>query len=136
MKQEMYIPTSADRATSIERISRVLTSLPLARYRVTVEDAKPKRSDPQNRYLWSIYQTIIEKGGESMGGWTKDDLHEFFLISHFGGDVKELFGKKRIKPLRRSSRLNKQEFSEFVAFIQQFMAERGVYIADSGEPHL
>ena len=48
-----------------------------------------------------------------MGGWTKDDLHEFFLIDHFGENLK-LFGKKRLKPMRRSSRLNKMEFADFV----------------------
>jgi len=63
-----------------------------------------------------------------MRGWTRDDLHEFFLIDHFGYEVHELFGKKRLKPMRRSSRLNKQEFTDFIAHIQQFMVRtRRVY---------
>ena len=97
---------------------------------IEVKDGKPTRTMAQNNYLWSAYQQILDQGGEAMGGWTKDDLHEFFLIQHFGADVKEMFGKKRLKPKQRSSRLNKQEFTDLIATIQQFMAERGVVIAD------
>lgn len=71
-----------------------------------------------------------EWDGEAMRGWTAADLHEFFLIDHFGSEVHELFGKKRLKPLRRSSRLSKMEFADYIDHIQRFMAERGVFIPD------
>src|SRR5919109_2216622 len=87
---------------------------------------KHRRTNTQNALLWSLYADILESGGEEMRGWTKDDLHEFFLIDHFGAETLELFGRKRLKPHRRSSRLTKTEFSDFVEHIVRFMAERGV----------
>ena len=42
----------------------------------------------------------------------------------------EVFGRKRMKPVRRSSKMNIAEFSEFVAQIQQRMALMGIYVPD------
>jgi len=132
MKQELYIAASGGRADAIERLGRVLMSLPLARYRVTIEEAKPVRSDPQNRYLWgSVYPTIL--GAGKLDGWTANDLHEYLLGEHFGWELVEGFGRKRQRPVRRSSRLNKQEFSDYIAFIQQRMSEHGIYVPDPNE---
>jgi hypothetical protein len=130
MRQEVYIPTGEGRLGAIERLGRVLAALPMGRYRVTIEEAKPKRTESQNSLLWAIYTQILSLGGEEMGGWTKEDLHEYFLMSHFGEETYQVFDRKRLRPLRRSSKLNKQEFSYFIAHIQQFMAERGIFIAD------
>lgn len=130
-KQELYIPATEARAGAIERLGRVLMSLPMARYRVSIEEARPRRSDPQNRYLWAaVYPTILAAG--KLDGWSANDLHEYLLGEHFGWELVEGFGRKRQRPVRRSSKLNKQEFSEYVAFIQQRMAEHGIYVPD---PH-
>jgi hypothetical protein len=100
---------------------------------ISAKPHKPKRSNDQNALLWAIYGDIIRIGGEAMAGWNKDDLHEFFLGSHFGWKQCALFGQKRKKPARRSSRLNKAEFSDFVEFIVRFMAEQGVYLQLPGD---
>ena len=43
---------------------------------ISVEPWKRKRSDAQNRFLWGVvYPMILEQGGETLGGWTRDDLH-------------------------------------------------------------
>lgn len=129
--QTIILPRNRDNAT---RAVNFIQALPLDKpFRIEVSDYKPRRSDEQNRFLWLTYGKILETGGEDMAGWTKDDLHEFFLISHFGSEVRELFGRKRHVPLRRSSKLNKMEFVDFVSFIQRFMAERGVYLPDPNE---
>jgi len=96
---------------------------------ITIDRKKPKRSPSQNDKLWAIYDEILKVGGEAMAGWTKDDLHEFFLQNHFGSEVKTLFGVKKRRPLRRSSKLSKIEFADFIESIYRFMAEQGVYIA-------
>jgi hypothetical protein len=132
MRQEFYIPASGGRAALIERVGRVLMNLPMARYRVEISEAKPKRSDPQNRYLWGcVYPTILQAG--KLDGWSAEDLHDYLLGEHFGWELVEGFGKKRQRPIRRSAKLNKQEFSDYVAFIQQRMAEHGIYVADPNE---
>lgn len=101
--------------------------------KVTVAEHRNTRSDQQNRLLWSLYGDILERGGETMGGWTKDDLHELFLGMHFGWEVIEGFGQKRNKPIRRSSKLSTVEFAELVEFILRYMAEQGVYLNAPGD---
>lgn len=95
---------------------------------------KARRSSSQNATLWMVYEQILERGGEAMRGFTKDDLHEFFLLDHFGGEPHELFGRKRLKPHRRSSRLTKTEFADFLDHIVRFMAERSVVLDMPGDP--
>ncbi len=94
---------------------------------------KSRRTNDQNALLWSVYQDILRLGGEQLGGWTKEDLHEFFLIEHFGADVREAFGRKRLKPKHRSSRLSKTEFSDFLEFIVRKCAEFGIILTLPGE---
>ena len=104
---------------------------PAQSWQISIEAFKPKRSDQQNAFLWGVvYPSILEGGGESLRGWTTTDLHEYFLIEAFGSEVIEGFGKKRHKPLRRSSKLTKQEFSDYLAIIEAKCAELGIHIPD------
>lgn len=90
------------------------------------------RTLPQNSLLWAIYDQILRDCPET-NGFTRHDLHELFLIEHFGGESRRLFGRPCSIPKRRSSRLNKQEFSDFVESICAFMAQRGVTIQMPGD---
>ena len=129
MEQSFHLPRSLSRERVIERVARVLSGLTRDKaWKVEITEHKPTRSHSQNSLLWSIYTEILRKGGETMAGWEKEDLHEFFLIQHFGSEIQEMFGRKKHKPLRRSSRLNKQEFADFVDHIVRFMADQGVFI--------
>jgi hypothetical protein len=113
------------------RIVDALEDLPADEgFRVELHEHRSTRSEKQNNCLWWVYETILEMGGEMMGGYTKDDLHEFFLCSHFGTEVRTVFGKRRQVPKRRSSRLSKIEFAQLVDFIYRFMAEQGVVLPD------
>lgn len=131
MTQSTILPRSMPRERTIANFSRFLAGLPMDRaWRVEVCEHKPTRSDQQNRYLWGVvYKTICEH----LDGWTSDDVHEYMLGEHFGWQEISGLGRRRIKPLRRSSRLNKQEFADYIAFIQRRMAEHGVYVPDPGE---
>ena len=101
---------------------------------ITIEPVKKIRTLAQNAYLFGVcYPTILECGSEELRGWTKDDLHDFFLIDHFGSEVIEGFGKRRHTPLKRSAKLSKIEFSDYIAHIQLFCAERGIVIPDPEE---
>ena len=94
---------------------------------ITVEPWKRKRSDAQNRFLWGVaYPMILEQGGETLGGWTRDDLHEYFLGECFGWEVLEGFGRKRMRPLKRSSGLTKEEFTEYLMFLEQRCLDMGM----------
>jgi hypothetical protein len=133
MRQTITLPIGSNRANVIERIGRYLSVLPKEQaYVVKVEAYKPRRSDQQNRYLWGVvYETILKTG--QLDGWHAEDLHEYFLGECFGWETLEGMGRKRMRPLKRSSKLSTNEFSDYVAFIQQRAAEMGVYIPDPGE---
>ncbi len=97
---------------------------------VLVKQHRNRRTDQQNRYLWGVvYKTILQH----LPGWDAEDVHEYCLGSWSGWDVLEGLGKKRLKPIRRSSSLNTVEFNEYIEFIQRTMAERGIQIPNPGE---
>jgi hypothetical protein len=99
-------------------------------WRIEIAEHKRTRSNDQNAYLWSAVYPAITK---HLQGWTANDVHEYFLGEHFGWETLEGLGRKRLKPIRRSSRLSTTEFSEYVGFIQRTMAEKGIYVPDPGE---
>lgn len=128
---ETVIPRGPDRARAIERVTRFLTALPWdVPYEVFARERSRRRSDAQNKYLWAaVYPAICKR----LEGWTKDDVHEYCLGEHFGWAKVTGLGRTKLKPLRRSKRLNKQEFADYVAFIQQRMATHGIYVPDPNE---
>jgi hypothetical protein len=116
---------------SLARIVAFLSALSKNKaWRVEICEHKRTRSNDQNAYLWSaVYPSILKH----LPGWSADDLHEYFLGEHFGWETLEGLGRKRLKPIRRSSRLSTTEFSDYVGFIQRTMAEKGIYVPDPGE---
>ena len=94
---------------------------------------KARRSTDQNALLWALYTDAKAIGGETLGGWTTEDLHEYMLGEHFGWTVHEALGRKRQKPKHRSSRLTKTEFSDFVEFGVRRFAEHGIVLRLPGE---
>ena len=124
------------KGTSPDQIANAIANMvsrldPAQSWQISIEAFKPKRSDQQNAFLWGVvYPSILEGGGESLRGWTTTDLHEYFLIEAFGSEVIEGFGRKRHKPLRRSSKLTKQEFSDYLAIIEAKCAELGIHIPE------
>lgn len=131
MTQHFILPSLLSRERAIERIAAMLKGLSIDRaWRISVGEHKPSRSAQQNKYLWGvIYKTILEAG--QLQGWDADDLHEYLLGEWSGWEVIEGFGRKRMKPIQRSSTLNKEQFSAYVDFIQRKMAEMGIYVPDA-----
>lgn len=110
------------------RLCKVIEKLDAGKaWSITIEEKKPKRSEQQNRYLWGVVYAEIAK---HLPGWHVDDVHEYMLGEWSGWETLEGMGRKRLRPIRRSSRLNKQEFADYIAFIQQKAAEHGVFIPD------
>lgn len=121
----------ADRDASLQRCMEGLGTLRKDKmWCVFVKDSAPTRTEQQNSLIWAIYTDIIKIGGEAMQGYTKEELHEFFLGLHFGIEEREVFGRVRVVPKMRSSKLSRKEFGEFVDHVIQFMAERGVVIVN------
>ena len=123
-------PEVADRERVADNLRAfVMAALPGKRLKVTVEEAKKRRSDDQNRALWGVaYKTLSDATGND-----PEDLHTFFLGEHFGWEVVTVMGEKKRRPMRRSSGLSTVEFAEFYNFIQRRAAEAGYYVPDPGE---
>lgn len=101
----------------------VLQPLPLA---VECKPWKATRSTEQNAYLWGVcYATLERETGQEAEDW-----HEYMLGEWAGWERYELFGRAKVRPRRRSSKLNKAEFVDFVEFIQRRAAQNGIYIPD------
>jgi len=118
-------------------VARMVANLdPLKTWAVEVTEWRRPRTNQQNKFLWGVvYPAIIEGGGEALRGWTRDDLHDYFLGECFGWETLEGFGKKRLRPLRRSSALNKQEFSDYLLFLETKCMDMGIVIPEpSYEP--
>jgi len=100
---------------------------------VTVEEFRRPRTNQQNAFLWGVvYPCIIEAG--NLEGFTPNDVHEWFLGECFGWQTLEGLGRKKVKPVKRSSRLNKQEFSDYLEFISAKCADMGIVIPEPNEP--
>ena len=119
--------------TPTEQVTRAVVSmlshLPPKPFAVAVEVWKKPRTNQQNAYLWGVvYPAVIEGGGEALAGWTRDDLHEYFLGECFGWETLHGFGRKRLRPLKRSSSLTKQEFTDYLMHIEAKCADMGILI--------
>ena len=135
----VYVKRIFTPGTPVEQVMKavaaMMAALPAKPFAVTVEVWKKPRTNQQNAYLWGVvYPAIIEGGGEALGGFTRDDVHEWLLGECFGWEVLEGFGRKRMRPLKRSSALNKQEFSDYLTFIDTKCAEFGIVIPEPYEP--
>jgi hypothetical protein len=130
------MPKLRARDVAICIIVDALEDLPMDQgFRVEVHEHKATRSDQQNRTIWWVYDNILRLGGNTMAGWLREDLHEFFLCKHFGSVTKVVFGRTIESPVRRSSRLSRFEFMQYMDFVYSFMASQGVILPQPDPDH-
>jgi len=130
MTAQIFILPPDHREPAANRmLAFALAMLPGKRIRVEVSEYRKRRSDEQNRYLWGVcYAALRDATGQPPEDW-----HEYMLGEWAGWEETSLFGRKRLRPMRRSSKLTTGEFADYVAFVQQRAAENGVYIPDPDE---
>jgi hypothetical protein len=85
---------------------------------------------------------VIETGltAECFGGWTGDDLHEFFANEFLGANVMVHVVRKDGSVINKMNRnvsslsdLNKKEMSEYVEKCIAFLALEGITVYDSNQ---
>lgn len=125
-----FLLPGGDRTEAIDRLTQFLRECaPGKAIRVEVCQHRKRRSDNQNRALWGVaYRLLSEETGNDV-----NDLHEYFLGEWSGWQEIEVMGQIRRCPIRRSSKLDTAEFSDFYAFVQRRAAEIGYYVPDPGE---
>jgi len=117
--------TTEQMANAVARMVQPLD--PTRTWSVEILEWKKPRTNQQLRYLYGVvYPMVLEAGGESLKSWTRDDLHEFFLGEIYGWETLEGLGRKRLRPLRRTSRMTKTEFSEFLYAIEARCMDMGI----------
>jgi hypothetical protein len=126
-EQTVIIPKGGVLTKIVSLLSALAKDTPL---KVTIAEYKRTRSYEQNSYLWGVvYPSILKH----LPGWDADDLHDYCLGEWSGWETLEGFGRRRMRPVRRSSKLNTVEFMDFIAHIQRTMAEKGIYVPDPNE---
>jgi hypothetical protein len=136
MKQSFLLPKLMPRDKVICRVVDALEDLPISEgFRIEIHEHRATRSDKQNATLWWVYGQIIKSGGETLGGWTAEDLHDYCLGEKFGWETHAALGKKKLKPVRRSSRLSRSEFAEFMDWIYSHFEEKGFVLARPDPDH-
>lgn len=139
MSAQTFIVPTENRMEMVQRVGRfLLSALPGKRVRVQIEEAKPPRSDLQNRALWGVaYPPIMEAMG-LRGEKEREEIHEYFCGEYWGWVEYQILGKRKQRPRRTTTRneLGKREvipkllFADFYGFVQQRAAAHGIYVPD------
>jgi hypothetical protein len=105
------------------------------RVQVTIQPLQAKHSDAQRGYyrgmvLPDIYTALCQWGNDD---YDIDDVHEQLMeIADLPvRQMKDRHGNPIGKPKRSTSRLDKQEFSEFLEKVIRWAAERNIHIRDA-----
>lgn len=135
MSQEIRLPKDAGRAKVLGALIGLLQALkPDWEWVVTIKRYRKDRTAEQNNALFGVaYKAITEATGHE-----DHDLHEFFCGEFFGWVERDVFGQRKRKPRRTTTRdehgkrdvLPTDKFAELYDFIQRRMAVFGVYVPD------
>lgn len=142
-----FILPKGSRKRTLGLAQSILETLPQDRaFRVTIEEVKSERTSAQNAYLFGVcYPPISEATG-----YEKDELHTYFLGTHFGWKDKKVPKTPRNRegvesvPVRttttdehgKRSVLPIMAFCDYVAFVQRFAAVKlGIVIPDPEQMH-
>lgn len=93
-----------------------------------------KRSNPQNRYYFGLVVPMIQSGIEHLGTeLTKGETHEFLKSRFNVQEVTNTDTGEMVSIPKSTTRLSKEQFSEYIGKIQQFAAEfLNIVIPDPG----
>lgn len=141
--QSILLPKEEPEKRSIraQKIATFLTALnPKRPWKLTIEPFKRERTNQQNRYLRGVCAKLLSEAI----GYEVDEVYEYLLGTYFGWKQeacpKTPSNPKGIKdvPVRSTTKnengdkdvLNKQDFWDFVEWIQRFGAKHNVMIPD------
>lgn len=124
------------KGTTPEQISNAVVHMmqqitPNKAWQIEVVEWKPPKTAAQARFLWGVvYPYILEAGGEALRGWHASDIHEYMLEEFGGAEEITGFGRTYTRPIKRSSRMTKKEFTDYLEFISQRCADMGIVIPE------
>jgi hypothetical protein len=123
------------RVQVLAELHAILDNLPEGKaWRVEVRELRRERSDEQNAALWGVaYPPLCEATG-----YRPDELHEAFCRRFFGTVEREILGQVITQACRSTTRnahsrrevIDRAQFSQFYAMVQQVGAELGIEVPD------
>lgn len=87
---------------------------PGKKWRVTIAEYRKKRSNSQNAFLHGVPLKLIS----DHTGYTLDEVREYLAGEFMGWDEYEIFGKKKVRPIKSSSQMDTLEMKNFIEYIQ------------------
>jgi hypothetical protein len=142
-----FILGTVNREKALQLAHLVLTSLDeLVAWRVVIEPVVYERTSQQNRYLHGVAYKMIS----DHTGYEREELHEYFLGTHFGWKTQRVPRKpsnpkgEESRPIRTTttnetgqrSVLSTKEFWEYVEFLQRFAAQKLQLVIPDPDPSL
>lgn len=135
------VEDAVKRCARAQRVAAFLSGLDVRKsWEIIVRPFRRSRSNPQNKYERGVACVLLA----SAIGYEPDDVHEYLCGTYFGWKQvrrprtpSNLAGIKDV-PIRTTTTnaegdrdvLPKQDFWDFVEFIQRFGSKHGVYIPD------
>lgn len=139
-RKSIILPKDEAREEPIDRLLQAVMALPKDKpWRITWEVYHEERSEKQNSALWGCAYDFLERET----GNDPDDMHEYFCGEFFGWVEKAVFGKRKLRPRRTTTRDENGDrdvisilwFMEFYEFIQRRVATtQGLNVPDP-DPH-
>lgn len=125
-----------DREATIARIVGIMREFQLGKpVNVKLTIARPERTPPQLRYLWSVPLRMLAEHG----GYEAEDVHEYACMLHWGTKTRKLPGGRTEEvPIRTTTVdedgnrdvIDGEAFWDYVSFLQRFGARLGIVIPD------
>jgi len=81
-----------------------------------------KRSNDQNALMWVVIRQIAKAAGTSEGA-----MHDHLLIRRYGSRQIP-WGSESVQEPPKSSQFSKAQMSDFISWMLEFAAERGIKI--------
>lgn len=89
---------------------------------------KRTRSNPANARLWLLYHMMADRITPNGQAYTPEVWHEWAKSRFLGMTDVMLPNGKTLHKSRSSAELDTTEFAAFMEQVEQFAAERGVYL--------
>lgn len=87
---------------------------PNRKWKVEITEYRKQRSTEQNAFLHGVPLKILS----DHTGYTLDEIREYLAGEFMGWEEYEVFGKKKVRPIKSSSQMDTSEMTKFIEYIQ------------------
>ena len=89
-------------------------------WEVEIKEHRKKRTLDQNAYIHAVPLKMIS----DKTGYDIEDIKTYLCGEFTGWNEYELFGRKRVKPVKTTSQMNTQEMTQFIEWMIWYGADK------------